>query len=407
VTQQPKHDPSQASANGRGLGQRPRAVYGTRIVAADGVLEDKAILIGEGTVQGFAPAKPRAIPDALTIHVDGGWVVPGFIDIHTHGGAGADMMDSSAEALQALSAHLARHGVTAFYPTTMAAPADEIGRIITAFTESAASVRGAAPLGIHLEGPYLSADYRGTQPSHLLHAADPFEYEPWLGSGVVRLITLAPEIPGCPALIARACQSDIRVAIGHTMVSYEQAVEAFDLGATQATHLFNGMAPLHHRTPGPIGAVLSDDRVFAQLIPDGFHVHPAVMKLVIRAKGVQRTVLVSDANRGAGMPDGTYFLGQVRIHTKDGVARNDQGGLAGSIIALDRGLRIAMQAAGLSLPDALPMVTSSPAAAMGIAARKGRLAPGSDADLVVLDDELNVKMTIVGGRVVFTDGTLG
>lgn len=405
--QQPSNDPSRMRAIGGDLDEPLLAIYGTRILAPDGVLEDRAILIEGGRIQRFAPGKPRAIRDSRKIHVDGGWIVPGFIDIHTHGGAGSDMMDASADALQAVSAHLARHGVTAFYPTTMSAPADEIGRTIAAFTECAAIAQGAAPLGIHLEGPYLSADYRGTQPLHLLHDADPLEYEPWLRSGAVRLITLAPEIPGCLALITKASQSDIRVAIGHTNASYEQAIEAFDLGATQATHLFNGMPPLHHRSPGPVGAVLSDDRVFAQLIPDGHHVHPAVMKLVIRAKGVHRTVLVSDANRGAGMPDGTYFLGHVRVHIMEGVARNDQGGLAGSTIALDQGLRIAMRATGLSLPDAIPMVTSSPAAAMGIGARKGQLAPGSDADIVVLDDDLNVKMTIVSGRVVFADRPLG
>jgi N-acetylglucosamine-6-phosphate deacetylase len=401
------NDPARIAAAGGDLGQPLTAIYGGQILTPDGVFEGRTLVLENGRIQGLAPGEPKGIQDQRKIHVDGGWIVPGFIDIHTHGGAGSDMMDASADALQAISTHLAQHGVTAFYPTTMTAPGDEISRAIAAFTTSAAAIRGATPLGIHLEGPYLSPDYRGTQPVELLRHVDPGEYEAWLGSGAVRLITLAPEIPGSLALVTRASQIGIRLAIGHTNASLEQAVEAFDRGATQATHLFNGMPPLHHRAPGPVGAALSDDRVFAQLIPDGFHVHPAVMKLVIRAKGVHRTILVSDANRGAGMPDGTYFLGQVRVHTKDGVARNDQGGLAGSTIALDKGLRNAMQAAGLSLPEAIPMVTSTPATAMGIGAKKGRLAPGCDADIVILDDDLNVKMTIVSGRVVFTSGPLG
>jgi N-acetylglucosamine-6-phosphate deacetylase len=377
------------------------AIRARRILTPDGVIEDRILLLEDGRILSFAADGTQAVDPRRTIRVDGGWVVPGFIDIHTHGGAGSDMMDASTDALQAMSSHLAQHGVTAFYPTTMSAPADEISHALEIFARSAPTIQGAAPLGVHLEGPYLSADYRGTQPISVLRDPDPEEYEPWLASGVVRLITLAPEIPGCLALIDRAVQTGIQVAIGHTQATHEQVAEAFDRGVRQATHLFNGMPPLHHRAPGPVGAALADDRVFAQLIPDGHHVHPAVMKLVIRAKGVQRTVLVSDANRGAGMPDGTYYLGAVRVHTKDGVARNDQGGLAGSTIALDRGLRIAMQAAGLSLPEAIPMVTSTPAAAMGIGARKGHLAPGMDADIVVLDDDLRVEMTIVAGKVVY------
>jgi len=395
------NDPSGITLSGGVPAEPLVAIHGGRILAPDGVLENHTLMLEHGRIQGFAVGDPQGIEGQRKIHVDAGWIVPGFIDLHTHGGAGSDMMDASADALQAMSSHLAQHGVTAFYPTTMAAPGDEISRTIAAFTRSAAAIRTAVPLGIHLEGPYLSTDYRGTQPVELLRNPDPLEYEPWLKSGAVRLITLAPEVPGSLELITRAVQLGIRVAIGHTNASHEQAVEAFDRGATQATHLFNGMPPLHHRAPGPVGAALSDDRVFAQLIPDGFHVHPAVMKLVIRAKGVHRTVLVSDANRGAGMPDGTYFLGQVRVHTKDGIARNDQGGLAGSTTSLDKGLRNAMHAAGLSLREAIPMVTSTPAAAMGLAARKGQLAPGMDADIVILDDDLNVKMTIVAGRVVF------
>lgn len=399
-------DPPRIDATGAAPAEPLAAIHGSRILAPDGILEDQALLLENGKIRGFAVGDPSEIPDQRKIHVRGGWIVPGFIDIHTHGGAGSDMMDASADALQAISTHLAQHGVTAFYPTTMTAPGDEISKTIAAFAANVATIRGATPLGIHLEGPYVSADYRGTQPVGLLRNPDPEEYEAWLRSGAIQLITLAPELPGSLELVTRASQIGIRVAIGHTNASLQQATEAFDCGATQATHLFNGMPALHHRTPGPVGAALSDDRVFAQLIPDGFHVHPAVMKLVIRAKGVHRSILVSDANRGAGMPDGTYFLGQVKVHTKDGIARNDQGGLAGSTIALDKGLRNAMQAAGLSLPEAIAMVTSTPASAMGIGATKGRLAPGCDADIVVLDDDLNVKMTIVAGRVVFTSGPL-
>lgn len=393
---------TQASAALSGSSDRPHAIWGRRILSSSGVIKDRTLILEDGAIQDLVPGKVKEIPAHLTIQVDEGWVVPGFIDIHTHGGAGADMMDADPESLRRMSLFLAQHGVTSFFPTTMTATAEEIGRSIAAFVASIGTTDGAIPLGVHLEGPYVSHQYRGTQPVELLRNPTPEEYEDWLATGVIRLITLAPELPGAAELIARACQLGIRIAIGHTEASYKQALLAFDQGADQATHLFNGMPALHHRQPGPVGAVLSDDRVFAQLIPDGIHVHPAVMRLVVRAKGVNRTILVSDANRGAGMPDGTYMLGSVRVHIQSGVARNDDGGLAGSTVSLDHGLRNVMQATGLGLAEAIPMITSTPAAAMGIADRKGRLAPGTDADVVVLDENLSVRKTLVAGRVVYS-----
>jgi N-acetylglucosamine-6-phosphate deacetylase len=393
---------TQASAALSEPSDRPHAIWGRRILSSSGVIEDHTLLLEDGAIQDLVPGKVNGIPARLTLQVDEAWVVPGFIDIHTHGGAGTDMMDADPESLRRMSLFLARHGVTAFFPTTMTATADDIGRSLAAFAAGTGTAPGASPLGVHLEGPYVSHQYRGTQPVELLRDPAPEEYEVWLASGVVRLITLAPELPGAAELIARAGQLGIRIAIGHTDASYEQALLAFDQGANQATHLFNGMPALHHRQPGPVGAVLSDDRVYAQLIPDGIHVHPAVMRLVVRAKGVDRTILVSDANCGAGMPDGTYMLGSVRVHIQGGVARNDDGGLAGSTVSLDLGLRNVIRATGLGLAEALPMITSTPAAAMGIADRKGRLAPGTDADIVVLDESLSVRKTLVSGRVVYS-----
>jgi len=213
-------------------------------------------------------------------------------------------------------------------------------------------------------------------------------------------MTVAPEIDGVLELIETGVKMGVEFALGHTAATYEQAREAADRGARQLTHTFNGMAPLHHRNPGVVGAALSDDRLRCQIIADGVHVHPAVVKALVRAKGPQGTILITDCMRAAGQPDGDYALGDHTIHVLKGIARTDAGGLAGSTLTLDEALRNLMRFADLTLREALPMATSTPAAAMNWTGRKGVLAAGADADVVILDRELQVQLTMIEGRVV-------
>ena len=221
-------------------------------------------------------------------------------------------------------------------------------------------------------------------------------------TGAIRLITLAPELAGAAELVAAGRARGVEFAIGHSGASYEQVIEAANWGVRQATHVFNGMQGLHHRTPGTLGGVLTDERIYCQAIVDGVHVHPAMVKLLVRAKGTARTILITDAMRATGLQDGTYDLGGQTVTVRDGVARIASGSLAGSTLTLDVALRNVMRYAGLSLAEALPMVTSTPAEALGLAGRKGVLAPGADADVVLLDAQLNVVTTVVAGRVVYT-----
>jgi len=256
-------------------------------------------------------------------------------------------------------------------------------------------------MGIHLEGPYLNHEFRGAQPPQHIRPADPNEYKVWFESKEVRLITVAPEVEGVTNLISAGKKAGIEFALGHTSATYEQVLAAVELGLHQATHTFNGMPGLNHRFPSALGAVLSDDRIWAQIIVDGVHVHPAVVNLLINAKGINRTIIITDAIRASGMPDGDYALGDQMVHVKDRVARTDAGGLAGSTLTMDQALRNTMEFANISLPEALPMATRVPAASIGLENHKGSIAPGFDADIVVLDQSYSVRMTIIGGNVMY------
>jgi N-acetylglucosamine-6-phosphate deacetylase len=376
-------------------------ITGGTILTPDQVLTDHTLIIDGDKILRITPGIPSALIGNEIIDVKNFFVVPGFIDIHIHGAIGADTMDATDEAILHMGNYLARHGVTSFLPTTVAASAKDIQAAINNVSTTPQSSNGAQHIGIHLEGPYLSQEFRGAQPSQHLRSADPHEYELWLKNKDVRLITVAPEIEGVSDLIRAGKKVGIEFALGHTGATYEQALAAVELGLRQATHTFNGMPGLNHRSPGALGAALSDDRIWAQIIVDGIHVHPAVVKLLVKAKGIDRTIMITDAIRATGMPDGDYALGDQMVHVKNGVARTDAGGLAGSTLTMDQALRNVMEFANISLPEALPMVTRVPAAAIGIENHKGSIAPDFDADIVVLDESYHVRMTMAEGRVVY------
>lgn len=359
-------------------------------------------LIVEGTqISGLEPHSVRAGPEDVVIDAQGMWVAPGLIDVHVHGSTGYDTMDATPEALHTMARFFAQHGVTGYLPTTGAAPTAATWAAIENVAQCPQPQDGAHHLGIHLEGPYLSAEHKGAQPVEHLRDANAAEYGAWFASGVVRLMTIAPERKGALACIEQGVAQGVEFAIGHSGATYEQVLEAADRGLRQATHTFNGMLGLHHREPGTVGAVLTDDRIYAQVIADGIHLHPAVVKLLVRAKGVGRTILITDAIRATGLPDGEYDLLGFKVTVRDGIPRNEAGSLAGSTLTMDVGVRNLMAFAGLSLNEALMTATSTPAEALGWAGRKGVLAVGADADVILLDADLNVRLTMVAGRVVY------
>jgi N-acetylglucosamine-6-phosphate deacetylase len=378
-----------------------RFINGT-IVTPHEALAGHTLVVEAGAIVALAPAAglPQAAGDQV-IDARGMWIAPGLIDLHVHGALGNDTIDATPEAIAGMARFLAQHGVTGFLPTTTAAPAEVLRASIENLAACPVPDDGARPLGLHIEGPYLSPRCAGAQPPQWLRDADPAEYEGWLASGQVRLVTVAPERLGSMAFIRRGVEAGVEFSVGHSQASFDQMSAAADLGLRQATHTFNGMLGLHHRDPGTVGAVLADDRLYAQIIPDGVHLHPAVVKIVIRAKGIGRTILVTDSVRAAGLGDGEYLLAGEPITVRDGVCRTAAGGLAGSTLTLDRAVRNVMSFAGLTLSHALTMASAAPAEAMGWTRRKGVLEPGADADVILLDSELNVRLTMVAGRTVY------
>lgn len=326
-------------------------------------------------------------------------ITPGFIDVHIHGGAGFDVMDATYESLDGISRHLAAAGVTSFLPTTVTASWEDTIAVVSATAEAMEiGTSGAQILGVHLEGPYLNPDKKGAQYPDFLREPSVQEFREKLGtlSSIVRIVTVAPELPGATDLIRYLAVRNINVSMGHSEATFEQASDAIDAGACHATHLFNAMRPLQHRDPGIAGAVLADNRVRAELVWDNLHVHPGTARIVVNAKGPENVMLVSDAMPAAGLQDGDYHLGAHKVFVRNGEARLADGTIASSIITLDAAVR---NAAGFfPLNEAVMMATYVPAYGVGAEREKGSIAVGKDADLAILSSELEVKQVILRGR---------
>lgn len=377
-------------------------ISGGIILTPDQTLRDHHLVIEDQKIKSLVAGGVGARgKDERLIDAHGLWVIPGLIDIHVHGSYGHDTMDATPEALHEMARFFASRGVTSFLPTTVSTAREAITAAIDNISTTEQPADGAHVLGVHLEGPYLNMEFKGAQPPEHIRNPDPEEYLSWLANSKVRLITLAPEIEGALSLIDRGIAQGIQFAVGHSGASYEEMLAATDQGLRQATHTFNGMLGIHHRQPGTAGAVLTDDRIYAQVIADGVHLHPAIVKLLVRCKTPSRTILITDAMRATGLADGEYDLGGHVITVKDSVARTEAGSLAGSTLTMDMALRNMIRFTGLSLSEAIPMATSVPAEAMGIKGQKGVLAPGADADVVILDTNLNVWLTIIAGQVVY------
>jgi len=328
-----------------------------------------------------------------------GIITPGFIDLHVHGGDGTDFMDADASATERILRFHARHGTTALAATTLSASPCDLRAAVEVIARSAqAPTAGAEICAIHLEGPYINRERAGAQDPASIRSPDLREVETLLALAprMKWLMTVAPEIAGVRGLI-ESYRDRITFSIGHTAAGYAEAVAALEWGASHFTHLFNAMSGLHHRDPGVAGAALTSASATAELIADGIHVHPAVLRLAAQAMP-HRIALITDAMRACGLADGSYKLYRHDVIVEGGAARLGDGTLAGSMLTLERAVQTMVEQAGLPLPAVLPLATEVPARILGVANRKGKLAEGYDADVVVLSPKLAVERVFVRGR---------
>jgi N-acetylglucosamine-6-phosphate deacetylase len=366
-------------------------------------IDHPVLLVEDGLIVNLGTREQLAVPDGARRHdFPDKILAPGLIDIHIHGGSGHDVMEPGASARAAIEHGMVKHGVASYLPTTVTAPLpdtlrslEHMGKAIQGHNEPGR----ARPLGIHLEGPFISHAKRGVHPPENLLRPSPELLRRFheASGGNVRMLTIAPEIDGAVETIAEAVKLGIHISMGHSNATLAEANLGIAAGARHATHTFNAMRPLDHREPGILGAVLCDDRLTADLIADGLHVDPAVIRIFLRAKGKDGAILITDAISATGMPDGRYKLGGFEVEVKGDRCDLD-GKLAGSVLTLDRAVRNVMKFVPCHLVDALRLATVNPARVIGISDTHGTLAAGRIADIVVLTPAGEVVATMAAGK---------
>lgn len=371
-------------------------------VFQDGRFAEAEVLVDAGRIAGVAPGADAAVAAGeASVDARGCYVVPGFVDIHFHGCRGADLCDASEEAIREIARYEASRGVTAICPATMTYPEDRLRSVAQAAAAFSPAPDEAALVGINMEGPFISPDRIGAQNPEYVQRADAAMLHRLqeAAGGLVKLVDIAPEEPGALEFVSEAA-GEARVSLAHTCTDYETAREAFERGARHLTHLYNAMPGLHHRKPGPIAAAWEHPDVTVELICDGVHIHPAMVRLTFGLFGAERICLISDSMRATGLEDGSYDLGGQQVEVRGNVATLADGTIAGSVTDLAACVRHAVLDMGIPLEDAVRAATLTPARAIGIDAERGSIEAGKVADLVVLDEGLNVKHVILRGELI-------
>ena len=379
------------------------AIHAGTVLTPEEEIPQGTVLVEDDRI--VAVGREIHIPaDARRLEAPDTTCVPGFIDLHVHGAGGHDLMESTPEAVAAVGRTLAAHGTTSYFPTTLTAPMPRTLAALECLGDLVRRMEGppsklvAQPLGIHMEGPFLNALRKGVHPAqHMLAPRNElFEDFYQAAGGTLRILTLAPEVDGAEAMMPHVLERGVLVGMGHTDANFEQAERAVELGVRHVVHMFNAMRPFAHRDPGVIAATLLDDRLSAELIADGVHVSEPAIRLLLHAKGPGGVLLVTDGLAAVGMPEGTYRLGECEITVRGSEARSRDGVLAGSVLTLDGAVRNMVRFTGLPLREVVKMATLNQARLLGLA-RKGRIAAGADADLVLLTGSLEVAAVCARG----------
>ncbi len=396
-----------------------RTEAGTKLKITNGTIitpyryiKGGTVVVEDGIITGISERNVD-VPGAEVIDAGGNYISPGFIDIHIHGGGGHDFMDGTEEAFLGIAETHARYGTTAMVPTTLTAEKEDLLKTLDTYERAhAKNTNGAQFLGMHLEGPYFAMAQRGAQDPRYIRNPDPAEYKEVLAySSSIARWSAAPELDGAMEFAEYVRSKGILVALAHTDAVYEEVLLGFEHGYSLATHLYSGMSGVTRRNAfryaGAVEAAFLIDEMDVEIITDGVHLPPSLLKLVYKIKGASRTALITDAMRAAGMPAGESILGSLKgglkVIVEDGVAKlPDRTAFAGSVATFDRLVRNMVQLADVSLLDAVIMSSTTPARIMNVADRKGSIIVGKDADIVIFDENINIKNTIVNGRLVYT-----
>ncbi len=372
-----------------------------RLYDAEDDKEEVTILVEDGVIRQIGDVEAGAGRDVLD--AGGRIVAPGFIDVHIQGAGGADVLDGKREGLEAISRACARFGVTSFLATTVYNANGDNKHLVLAADCAGRDLGGANLIGIHLEGPFISESKKGMiQPGCICPASlEVLDKILDITAGKLAMMTIAPEVEGGLEIIRRLADSSIVASFAHSEANYEQTVAGIAAGISHVTHLFNAMSGIHHRLPGPLVAIFENENVTAQLIADGVHIHPSVLKFAFEILGPERVILITDGMQAMGLPDGQYVYNGVKYESKNGAARYKDGTLIGTALGLSELVKRFIGFTGCGLDIAVKMVTENPAKVLGLVERKGSIAVGKDADLVLLGDDLSVQTTIVGGKIVF------
>lgn len=387
--------------------QKPIILTGGTIFTENQILKNSALIIQDGLITDILPKENlKNIPNAKSFDFPEDFsIIPGFIDMHIHGSNGKDIMDANFDAFATISQALAKQGTTSYLATTMTATKNEIENVLCHardYIRQQSDIKGAEVLGVHLEGPFLSAKKVGAQREDLILDPDIQLLEQWqkISKNVIKLVTLAPELKNSLPFIKLLKEKNILASIGHTDANYHETLEAIQAGCTHVTHLFNAMRGIHQRDPGTVTAALLSDKVFAELIVDGVHLHPAIVEMVFKLKTADKLILVTDAMRAQCMPDGAYDLGGQSVQVKNNIATLEDSTLAGSTLKLVDAIPKMMNYSHCNLQDIIKMTSENPAKQLGLFQQRGSLAKNKSADIVILDKNHQIILTLCRGVVI-------